>query len=106
MDYEIENENELNNDEEYNDNKDENTNEIYEILHQPSPHNIPNINNQKKVSNEIHQNQVEEAESFTLGNDNLSEIFQNTEEEGNQNNNTSEMYQEYFKKVPNKWKLN
>ena len=54
---------------------------MHEILHQPSPHNIPNINNQKEISNENHQNQVEEAESFTIDNDNLSDIFQNTEEE-------------------------
>ena len=64
---------------------------------------IYKIYNQKVISNEIHQNQAEKPESFTPDDDNLSEIFQNTEEEiifepeVNQNNNTNEMYQEYFK---------
>ena len=57
------------------------TNELHDILHQPSSHNIPNIKNQKEISNENHQNQVEEAESFTIDDDNLSGIYQNTEEE-------------------------
>ena len=111
MDCEIANEDKSSSYEDYIDhsiNEDENTdtidtNEFHSILHQPSPHNVPNINNQNDVSNENHQNQVEEAESFTLDNDNLSNIFQNTEEEiifepeVNQNNITNEMYQEYFK---------
>ena len=88
MDHEIDHQ-DYNSNEEYNNhNIDEDnqkdtvdTNELYEILHQPSPQNIPNINYQNQISNENHQNQVDKAESFTIDEDNLSDIFQYIEEE-------------------------
>ena len=68
VDYKFEHENNFNSDEEYNSNEEYNnhninkdnhidtvdTNELHEILHQPSIHNIPNINNQKEISKENH----------------------------------------------------